>query len=584
MEHVQRSAGERIRLAVRLTILALAGALLAALPHAIAWVRTGDPTYLPDSDAFLYLAWSRDAVRHGAWQLSDAVHRPGEDGPMMHPWLLFIPPALLAHGLGLDMVGASVLWRILGGAGIALGLYAVVRPMVRDPQVALLAATLLVFDAGLLFGRIGLRGPELAVAALTGDAPFRAGPPQMMAHLRVVPPALAIPFLLGHFTLVLHARKCSSMRRNLAAAASFGLLFYAYFYFWTMVLAGAMLALLVDTRARRLHATVLLVGLILGLPALGAGAAVKRATPPDWLWRTDKFVPIGHFDELLVPRLAIAVWVAAGVFALRRRAELAYLWCTAGAGLVCTNHQVVTGLQIENFHWIGGLGLTLSVLVTGLVLGKLELRGPGQRRPRAGLILGALVVAQVALGVYLRCQEVVRTAETRRFADLNQAARRDGLGKVVSSGAVVAGEPDLLLWIAALGEGRPLTGRLVDFSARITDNELDERLALNLFLLGHTPASARRLVALPAGRLSWEARARRDSARAARQRAHRSTLIDRIWADPAPWVETFRVSHVVRTAALGSNPISPFPASLAARRVSAGHAWDVWQIALTPRE
>ena len=60
------------------------------------------------------------------------------------------------------------------------------------------------------------------------------------------------------------------------------------------------------------------------------------------------------------------------VFSSSAGPELVYLWCAAGAGLVCTNHQVVTGLQIENFHWIAGLGLTLSVLLTGLVLGKLE--------------------------------------------------------------------------------------------------------------------------------------------------------------------------------------------------------------------
>jgi hypothetical protein len=578
MEDVQRGADGRIRLALGLTTLALAGALLAVLPHAIAWVRTGDPAYLPDADAFLYLAWSRDAVRHGAWQLSDGVHRPGEDGPMMHPWLLFIPPALLAHGLGLGMVGTSVLWRALGGAGIALGLYAAVRPLVRDARVALLAAALLVFDAGLLFGRIGLRGPELAVAALRGDAPFLAGPPQMMPHLRVVPPALAIPFLLGHFALVLHARQRGGTRRALAAGASFGLLFYAYFYFWTMVLAGSLLALVVDNGGRRLHATVLLVGLTLGAPALGAGLAVKRGTPPDWLGRTDKFVAIGHFDELLVPRLAIAVWAAAGVFVVRRRPELVYLWCTAAAGIACTNHQVVSGLQIENFHWIAGLGLTLSVMLAAVVLGWLPIQGREAGRARPGLILGALVVVQVALGVFLRCQEVVRTAETRWFAELNRSARRDDLGRGVPPGAVVAGEPDVLLWIAALGEGRALTGRLVDFSARVTDDELDERLVLNLFLLGHPPAAARRLVELPAGHLSWEAQAQRDPARAARQRAHRRTLIDRIWGDPTRWIAAFGVSHVVLPAARGSNPISPFPASLAARRTRAGFAWDVWWI------
>jgi hypothetical protein len=573
---VGRSADQRIRLGAGLTALVVLGVGLATLPHAALWLRTGTPAYLPDSDGLLYLAWSRAAVRHGAWHLTDAVHPPGQDGPMMHPWLLFIPPALLAHGLGLGMAGASVLWRVLAGAGVALGLYAAVRPQARRPWPALWAAAFLVCDAGVLFGRIGLRGPELAVAALRGDQPFRAGPPQMMPHLRVVPPALAIPLLLGHYALVLRARIAGRTRRTLAAAVSFGLLFYAYFYFWTMVAVGGLMALALDRRARRLHATVLVLGLTLGAPAVVASAAVQRSTSPDWLWRTDKFVPIGHHAELLLPRLAIAVWAAAGVVVLRTRNELLYLWCAAGAGLACTNHQVVTGLQIENFHWIAGFGLSLSVLLANLLLAWSS--GPVSRA-RAALLVLALTV-QIALAFGLRWQETVRTAESLHWARLDRAARGDRLETAIPPGAVIAGDPEALLWIAALGEGRPLAGRLLDFSARVTDDELDARLLLNLCLQGIDRAAARRQVDRPAGTLSWEARARRAPDRAARQRAHRRALIDPIWDNPGPWRAAFGVTHVIRPAAPGSNLTPPFSTVLAphARRIRAGRAWDVWQI------
>jgi hypothetical protein len=140
---------------------------------------------------------------------------------------------------------------------------------------------------------------------------------------------------------------------------------------------------------------------------------------------------------------------------------------------------------------------------------------------------------------------------------------------------ILLGHYALVLRARIRGGRRPALAAAASFG-------LDDRLALNLFLLGNPPAAARRLVELPAGHLSWEARARRDPVFAARQSAHRRALIDQIWDNPAPWLATFGISHVVRRAALGSDPTPPFPVSLITRRTRAGHTWDVWQIAPTP--
>ena len=132
-------------------LLAALGALLGALPHLVAWARTGDPAYIPDMDDLLYLAWSRAVVLRGEGHLVDAV-LPAR-GPMMHPWILFVPLAGLARALGLGMIGLGVVWRATAGAGIALGLYAAARAGGLAPRPAWVAAALLAFDPGVAYGQ-----------------------------------------------------------------------------------------------------------------------------------------------------------------------------------------------------------------------------------------------------------------------------------------------------------------------------------------------------------------------------------------------------------------------------------------------
>src|SRR5262249_13517915 len=134
-----------------------------------------------------------------------------------------------------------------------------------------------------------------------------------------------------------------------------------------------------------------------------ADAALRRSTPPDWLLRTDKFVPIGRFSELLIPKVSVLLAAVALVWAWRRRRDLLALVLMAVAGLALANHQMVTGLQIENFHWCYVWGPCLSLLLM------LSLAGvPGavgtQRAARAlAWAVGGLIVASAFV---LRAVEV----------------------------------------------------------------------------------------------------------------------------------------------------------------------------------
>ena len=218
-----------------LAALAAAGAILSAMPHLVQYARTSDPTYIADGDGLLYLAWLCDIVRHGSVALTDAVRRPS--GPMMHPWILFVPPAWITHIAGLGMRGLGIVWRLIAGPAVVLGLYAAVRPFTKTPPSAAGLAALLLFDAGLLFGQIVMRQAEVLLSLAVGSDHFLKDVPQLLPHLRVPTPALALPFFLVHLALAHRVRR-GTHASALAAGASLGLLFHVYFYFATAAALG----------------------------------------------------------------------------------------------------------------------------------------------------------------------------------------------------------------------------------------------------------------------------------------------------------------------------------------------------------
>lgn len=552
--------------------LMLWGSLLAALPHFANWMRSGDGTYIADADQLLYMAWSRAAVIHGAWRLTDAVH--AESGPMMHPAVLFVPPALLAHALGLGTTGLAVVWRVIGGALVALGLYAALRSTVRDRRVALGVNVFLLFDAGFLFGTPLIRQLDVLRSLLIGSSRYFEDVPKIMAHLRVVPPAWVLPVWLLYLGLIVRARATGSWRVAISSGVALGVLFHVYFYFWTTALVALGLAFSIDSRGRRVYAAVLATGLVLGLPAVVTGAQVKARTPPDWFHRTDKFVTIGRFDELLIPKGPIVLWLLTTTLVFRRRHELTPLWCSVGAGLLCANQQIVTKLQIENFHWLIGMGSALSILL-GALVAPIVLEYAGKARRTRWLV--PLLLLQIGVGLFLRYKETVKPADTWRWVRVRDRIRGDD--PRIPPGAVLAGDPDGVLLLSASSEVYPLSGKLVEYCSGTKDTELDERLVLNMFLMGLDRDKAQLEAAKPAGTSSWEAEVMRSERLARLQRDRRMVLIDRIWEDPRAYLARFGVTHVL-LAADTSGSTSSSAAFPRARLDGGGRFWIVLRVAV----
>jgi len=203
--------------------------------------------------------------------------------------------------------------------------------------------------------------------------------------------------------------------------------------------------------------------------------------------RSDKFLPIPHFSELLsVPRVSIFLLAVCVIWVLCRRRDLLYLAGITLAGGFLLNHQVITGLQIENWHWFYVFGPSLNLLSLLLLFGAFWHRDTGARISKN--LLGWALVAVVAVtGVWIRVAEATRSGRSARIAEAvrqyQDQRAGDGVPRMVSN-AVLGGDP-FFVEAASIAENlRPLSGYIVLLSGTVDDTEWDSRVALNAYLRG----------------------------------------------------------------------------------------------------
>jgi hypothetical protein len=555
-------------------LCASAGLALAILPHLLWWRSLGEPVWIADNDDMYYLALGGKAYLGHPGRLVDPV--PLREGPVPHRRLLFVPGVIMARALGSGPLGVNLAWRI--GAGLAVGLtcYWALRARVEAAWIAASFAVLMLADTGLIECRPLVRQLDFAARLLTGQpGSLLRTKPLLQPSWRVVTPAASMAYLWLYLGLLLRARNDPSAGRLAASGFGFGLLFHVYFYYWTAASVGLGLGFLLDAGFRRAYLHSAWIGGLIGLPAVVGDVLARRASGSDWLNRTDKFLPIGHFDELLIARGSIVLAAFALVWIWRTRRDLLPVWALAAAGLGLANHQILTGLQIENFHWNSYVGNpVLELLLVLLAVGWAVPRLPQTRR--WAWAFGAVTATYLALGLWLRGVEAVRTEGSLSLIDAYRAYRagQEAPGaKGLVPRALLAGDPVFTSFALVLEQQRPLDGPAVLMSPSIRDNEWNERAALNDFLLwgDGSDAYSSRLNALQPT-LAWGPWAR-DPATFARWTAERLALREAIASDPASALARLPVRYLALP--VGRRPPARDRLGWAVLRRDA--RWTVWE-------
>jgi hypothetical protein len=522
---------------------------MSILPHVIVWARAGQTYWFADHDDFsVYALMGSQAYHEHPWRLANPV-RAEESGTYFSS-LECAPGVVLAKWLDLGPLRINLAWRALGGLAAGLLWYALLRSYVASRLVAAGLTLLLLTDGGLLAGQLIYAHAKLAAEVLGGYGGSAEPRLHLLSQWRILNPSLSLPWLLLYLWCVARAVKEPGRWRTALAGVAFGLLFYVYFYMWTAAGLGLILATLLDRRRWRTYVAVAAVGVLVGLPALWQGFEFRRAHGVEWMLRSDKFLPVGHFAELLVPRVSLVLLAAGVAWVVWSRRDFAYLAGLALAGLLLLNQQVVTGLQIENFHWNLVLGPALALLSLLLVVGLVRSGGDWPKWAR-GLAVGA-VAAVVVTGVGLRVVEATRDGEA---TEIGQAVARylsqtaGGETRFQPDNAVVAGEPYFVEAASILDNARPLDGYIVVLSATVADAEWDARVALNARLRGLSREEFAAEQSRWLDGANWGPWARGRSAAAREQKFRdRMNSWDAVEADPLAALDRFHVRYVALPA------------------------------------
>jgi hypothetical protein len=561
-----------------ITACIIVGLAMALLPAIIQWFKLGYMIWIGNGDELFMLALGSEAYFNHPAYLSDPALVSG--GVSLFRQLPLLPGVWMAWVLGLGPLGIDVCWRILAGLSLAATWYLLIRHFVPRPWIAAALAIVLMVDVGLLSTGLFFRQVQVFSAMLEGS-PNPTGGDFIHVEWRVATPALTMAYLLLNLWLVTRARQTPTRRSLVLSGVSFGLLFHVYPYFWTAAAAALVLAFLIDQGHRRVYLWTGLIGGLIGSYRIFYDMMLKRGTSPDWLIRSDKFVHVDRFTDLKLPIVASLVLIVGFIWIWRQRRDLIYLWTMGFSGVVLFKHHILTGLNIENYHWLYVWAPCCSLLLLLMVVSLLPRHGPKARLALAGLMV--LCLADAFIGLSLRVAESLRAKAgldlVKNYYEYQLQRIESGTPSFVPN-STVAGEHQFINFASILENQRPLDNYWVFLSPHVTDEEWDQRIALNSYLLDRNratfEANQRDVFRLRQGGWGpWT----RDSSDGERRVVNRLAAFDGVVRDPESALNRFGVRHLGLRA--GESP-PPYLTRQNWTRIQEGPFWQVWERPASP--
>jgi len=551
-------------------LAAVCGLLMSTLPYLCWYATTHSGIWLADADEIQYTLIASHAYHWHPLYLSDPTFVHGSQS--VYSWVQLVPAELICKTLGLAPIRFGLILRILGGLAIGWGWYAVVWQHVRRTWAAFFAALFLITDCGWLLTRPVVRQWSIAASVAfhrAGD--IFAHNPSIYRDWRIISPVVVLPFLLLYLWMLRAAIDEPSKTRIACSGIAFGILFLAYFYYWTAAGFALVLGLIVDRARWRVYFHTGWIGAVVGSPELARMLLARNHQGSEWMQRFDEFVRIPHLSEhghfilsgLLVVFTFALVW--------RCFRSLLYLWCLCASGFLMIHEQLFSGLQLENYHWAHLFSPCMILLLIFLLLNGLERLGA--RRNMVAGVVAAGVLFNAGLGVYLRGQEALHTADSRRYSlgYVDYERQHDEYPRL-EAGAVTGGTDDFVQYAMIVDHVSPLGSAYpVMLSPSVTDSELDRRYAMNSYLAGESRAAFEAEQQQLLDHLQYGVELR-DLERRRERLASRLMWFDRIAADPKAAIDSYQIRY------FGLPAGTPKPATLGPDWVllQDGPAWEVW--------
>jgi hypothetical protein len=555
------------------------GLAMALLPAIIQWLKRGYMIWIGNGDELFMLALGSQAYFNHPAYLSDPVLASG--GVSLFRQLPLLPGVWMARDLGLGPLGIDVCWRILAGLSLAVTWYLLIRHHVPTPWIAAAFAMVMLADVGLLRAGLFLRQVQVLASELRGHSDVATGG-LLHSEWRVATPALTMAYLLLNLWLVMRARQTPTRRSLVLSGVSFGLLFHVYPYFWTTAVAALALAFLIDHGHGRVYLWTGLIGGLIGSYRIFWDVMLMGATPPDWLIRSDKFAHVDRFTDMKLPIVATLVLIVGFIWIWRQHRDLIYLWSMGFSGLVLFKHHVLTGLTVENYHWLYLWAPCCSLLLLLMLVALLPRNGPKARLALAGLLVVCL--ADAFIGLDLRVVESLQAKAglvlAKSYCEYQDQRIASGAQRFASN-STVAGEEQFINFASIFENQRPLDNYWVFLSPHVTDAEWDQRIALNSYLLDRNRATfeaeqREKLKLMQVGWGPWT----RDATDGYRRVVNRLAAFDAVVRDPYSALNRFGVRY------LGLRADEPPPSYVTRQNwtpVQEGPYWQVWERPTSPR-
>jgi hypothetical protein len=525
-----------------LTPLALcigAGLVLAFTPVLVWHLRTGDWVCLSDWFSLYYLRFVAQAYYHHALYIADIVV-PG--GATTYPWLQFVPATYVARASGTGPFAVNLIWTLLSAIGLSAGVYFVFRHFLGRHWLAAGCTILCMSDYGFAAARPLTAQLQMLVSALwLRPRALVVIPWGLLLQWRIPDPGLNLPFMFFQIVALARAREQQTRLNLWLSGLAFGLLFYVFFYCWTMAAAGLSIAFLLDRGARRVYGATLCIGGLIGLPQLLYGIHLNHLLSPEAMSRFGLFTQAPRFYDSTVPTLSLLALAATAWWIWKSsRFDLLYAWSLVGGGILLSRSRLITGICFHEYHYDWLWAPIRGALVLIVVMSIVNLRF--RWRPATAAICWALVMLYFAGGVYIAAICVTRTAfgveQVQNYVHY-KTQRLAGAAEPLAPGATIAGD-DEFCEVAAVAEDQwVLSGEAVPRSLVVGNDQWESRAALNAYLLGMDRAGFEKAARSDAEHWFWESPERQPQVLAAFMRKY-----DEVVQNPDRFIAQFGVRYV----------------------------------------